>query len=417
MKKNNALNKRRVVITGMGAVSPYGLGCESLLQGLADGRCSLQRLEDKGRVADLSTEVVGLVPKFDASSIPRQHRRAMPLMGIFAHIAGKEALAQSGLPAEILASRRMGVMAGSTLGSSQALEDFFDIYLRGATFSEARTHNFFKIMSHTVSTSLSHSLNIKGRGLGLSGACATGGYAVGAAYEAIAFGRQDYVLCGGAEELHPLVTAVFDLMGAATQKKNDAPHLASRPFDRDRDGIACAEGAGLLVLEEYSAALARGAEILAEVVGFACNMTTSNLAHPGSDDIRDCMSEALEDAGLLASDIGYVSAHATATKEGDEAEGRAIAELFAGTPAFTGSLKGHLGHTMGASGALELIACVEMLRSGRLIPTLNLDNPDPRCGELKLFSRPVETDSKFILKNSFALGGVNTTLVIGKYND
>ncbi len=407
--------RTRVVITGMGAVSPLGCGVESLMRGLDAGGSGVVSLSDERPGHSLVTNAVGLVPDFDGSSIPRQLRRSMSRMSLFAYTAATEALEAAKAGPEVLAGRRTGLVAGSTMGSPDALQEFFAAYLSDHALTGVRTHTFFKIMSHSVAANLAQSLNIKGRAEGLSAACATGCQAVGLGFELIAAGRADCMLCGAADEYHLLVSSVFDLLGAAADQSRP-PDEAPRPFDAARTGIACAEGAGMLVLESLDHAKLRGAPILAEVLGYAPSVTTSNIAHPAREDLVACMRGALDDAGLRPSDVDYLSAHATGTLEGDIAEGLAIAEVFgADTP--VSSLKGHLGHTMAASGAIELIAAICMLRANRLIPTRNLDAPDPACGAVDLLTAPRDGSYKTAMKNSFALGGFNASLIVRKYHD
>ena len=407
--------RTRVVISGMGAVSPMGTGVNALMQGLASEKSGISSLSLHRPNHGLATDCVGLVPDFDAASIPRSVRRSMSRMSLFAYSAACEAISQAGITPDILESRRTGLIAGSTMGSPDALEEFFSGYLGDHTLAGIRTHTFFKIMSHSVSANLVQALGVKGRAEGLSAACATGCQAVGLGFELISAGRQDCMLCGAADEYHLLVSAIFDLLGAGASRNRDAQETA-RPFDSARSGIACAEGAGMLVLESLEHARQRKAPILAEVIGYAPSVTTKNIAHPEQEDLTACMRQALEDAGLSAGEIDYVNAHATGTREGDSAEGRAIASIFgAGAP--VSSLKGQLGHTMAASGAIELIATIQMLRTGTLLPTRNLDIPDPDCGSIDHLRAPRPGTYAAALKNSFALGGFNASLVVRKYHD
>ncbi len=409
------MSSSRVVITGMGAVSPLGVGVAALTDGLRRGMSGVVSLRTFRPDHALATDCVGLARGFDGSSIPRNLRRTMSRMSQFAYVAAKEALESARVPAELLHSPRCGLVAGSTLGSSDAMEEFFAAYLGDHALSGVRTHTFFKIMSHSVSANLVQALDIRGRAEGLAAACATGCQAVGLGYELISAGRQDIMLCGAADEYHLLVSGVFDLLGAGAGASRP-PEEAARPFDAGRTGIACAEGAGMLTLESLEHAKKRGAPILAEVAGYAPSVTTSNIAHPEKEELLRCMSGALADAGLSPADVDYVSAHATGTVEGDIAEGLAIAELF-GPATPVSSLKGHLGHTMAASGALELIATVHMLRDGLLIPTRNLDSPDPACGGINCFTAPLSGRFNTALKNSFALGGFNASLLVRTFHD
>jgi 3-oxoacyl-[acyl-carrier-protein] synthase II len=222
------------------------------------------------------------------------------------------------------------------------------------------------------------------------------------------------MFCGGADEFHPLTSGVFDIMNAASTAFNDSPTRTPRPFDRDRDGIVCGEGSGILLLESLESAIGRGAIILAEITGFATNSDPGSIANPDASCIADCMRQALDDAQTRPDQIDYVNAHATATEQGDIAECEAISNVF-GNSTPVSSLKGHLGHAMAASGTLELAACIEMLRQGLLIPTLNLEHIDPLCANVQhvhgVTRHPVET----VIKNNFALGGVNSSIILRRY--
>lgn len=335
----------------------------------------------------------------------------MSPMSVYALLAAQEAVEQAALDADLLGDGRTGLIMGSTMGSVHTSEEFFRDYLTSGNLDQVKSTLFFRVMGHSVAANVAQCLGISGRILAPTAACSTSCQAIGLAYECIAFGRQDIILCGGADEYHPLTTSTFDLMLAASSSYNDTPELTPRPFDRDRDGTVCSEGAGVLVLESFESAAKRGAHILAEVAGFSSTCDTSSIANQEPEPLYRCMLNALHDAGLQPEDISYVNAHATATIQGDMAEGRAITMLV-GNRAPVSSLKGHMGHTMAASGALESIACVSMLRRRVLLPTLNLDNADPQCGAADLLFKPRNQHATVIMKNNFAMGGVNCSLVL-----
>jgi 3-oxoacyl-[acyl-carrier-protein] synthase II len=270
---------------------------------------------------------------------------------------------------------------------------------------------FFKTMNHSCASNTAQALGIRGRVVSPSVACATGTLAIGLAYENILYGVANIMICGGTDEHHVLATAVFDIMSAASCNYNDNPHQTPRPFDVDRDGVVCAEGAGIVILEELEHARERGANILGEIIGFATFSSPGDIANSDSETMADCMDCALSQAGIGAEDVGYVSAHATATTQGDIAEARAICKAV-GDKVPVSSLKGHLGHTMAASGALELIASLEMMHNGVLIPTRNLVTVDPDCDVVNLILTKEDITGNVVLKNSFALGGINATILI-----
>lgn len=405
---------RRVAVTGLGAVSPFGCGVDELLAGLEAGRSGVRAAPQLASVGGLRSLVAGSVPPVDAKQIPRRFRRSMSSMSVYATLACGEALARAEAGEAFLQGPRAGVVIGSTLGSPQTTEEFFQDFLTDRSLERMKSTVFFQIMGHTCAANVAQALGVRGRVLAPSAACATGCQAVGTAFELIASGRQDAILCGGADELHPLTAATFDIMNAASTGYNDRPHETPRPFDRHRDGVVCAEGAGVLLLEEFESARARGAPILAEIVGFACLSDPTSIANPDAEALADCMRAALDDAGVRPGEVGYVNAHATGTEQGDAAESDAVARVF-GSRVPVSSLKGHLGHTMAASGALELLASVEMLRRGVLVPTLNLSEVDPACAGVDHVTEPRRVALGTLVKNSFAMGGINSSIVLRRY--
>ncbi len=404
------MRTQRVVITGMGAVSPFGTGIEPLVSGVAANACAIRSLPE-GSLPGITSQVVAQVPDVQSKQIPRELRRTMSPMSIYACLAAWEALDMAGIDYKPESENRFGVSVGSTLGSPSSMHDFFAALLLEQRIDEVRGTTFFKVMSHSVASNVAQACRCHGRTLAPAAACATGLVGIAQGYEAIAAGREDMMICGGADEFHQLVSATFERLGAASTATD--PDVASLPFDADRNGIVCAEGAGILFLESLESAQRRGARILAEVLGAAMNSSPSNIAHPDRARIGECMKAAMDDASLHPQDIAYVNAHATATEFGDIAESLAIADLFGETTPVS-SLKGHLGHTMAASGALESILCVEMLQSSVYFPTRGLRIPDSRCGKCHFLMENTAGSGKPILKNSFALGGVNCSVVFGK---
>jgi 3-oxoacyl-[acyl-carrier-protein] synthase II len=229
--------------------------------------------------------------------------------------------------------------------------------------------------------------------------------------ETIALGKQDVMICGGADELHALTVGVFDTLEASSRAFNEQPEMTPRPFDRDRDGIVCGEGSGIVVLESLERARERGVEILGEIRGFAVTGSPEDMANPGLEPLVDCMQMAVEESGLGKDEIGYLNAHATGTIRGDLAECEAVEQVL-GREIPVSSLKGHMGHTMAACGALEIIATFLMLRHGVLLPTRNLSQPDETCGRLNLLTKTDRRQVDAAISNNFALGGVNSAMVI-----
>ena len=408
------MSLRRVVVTGLGAVSPLGRGVPALMSGLLAGQSGVVSVPALSEIAGVRSRVAALAPDLDGSEIPRRFRRSMSRMSIYATLASQEALAQARLTPEHCTGGRLGVMIGSTIPSTEAIEGFFREFLATRTIEQMRSTLFFQIMNHSCAANVAQTLGITGRTGAPAAACATGGHAVGFGYEWIAFGKQDFMLCGGADEFHPLATAVFDVVNAASTRFNDQPARTPRPFDRDRDGVVCGEGSGIVVLEALDSAKARGVPILAELLGFATVSTPDSISNPSAGSMEDCMRLALAEAQLAPEQVDYVNAHATATELGDIAESAAIHRVFGGDVPVS-SLKGHLGHTMAASGTIELAATIEMLNRSCLVPTRNLENVETQCAPLRLPRQVEQMPLRTAVKNCFAFGGINSTLVVRRY--
>ena len=410
------MHLKRVVVTGMGAVSPSGKGVDALMEFLFKGKSGTVSVPELKDIGGVRSYVAALVQGIDPGEIHRKYRRTMSRMSIYAVLASQEALAQAGLPEGRRSGGKMGIAVGSTVASIDTFEKFFKDYLVEKNMEQMRSTIFFQIMNHSCAFNIAQALGIEGRSIAPAAACSTGCQAVGIGYEMIASGKQEYMLCGGAEEFHPLTTASFDIINAASIGYNSHPSQTPRPFDRDRDGIVCAEGSGILMLESLESAIERGADILTEIIGFATNSNTDNIADPNAASMELCMKNALSDAGINPQDVDYVNAHATATIQGDIEESRAIYNIF-GDDVPVSSLKGHLGHTMAASGGLELIATINMMKKNRIIPTLNLENPDELCKKINLTRQLEEKQIRYALKSNFALGGVNSSLVLRSYKN
>jgi 3-oxoacyl-[acyl-carrier-protein] synthase II len=393
-----------------------GRGADILVESLIEGKSGITWLVDLGKIGGLRSQVGGLVQEVDPQEIPRKYRRCMSNMSVYATLACQEAIHQAGLNDEDCTGGQMGVVVGSTVGSTQTTQDFFNDFISLNSLEKMKSTVFFKIMNHSCAANVSQVLGITGRILSPSAACSTGCQAIGYGYEMIAFGKQEFMLCGGADEFHELTAATFDIMNAASTRFNDRPHHTPRPFDRDRDGVVCSEGSGILLLESLDSARRRGAQILGEIIGFATVSDPSSIAHPDTVAIERCMRLAIKDAGVETQEIDYINAHATATEQGDIAESEAIYRLFGDDPPVS-SFKGHLGHALAASGALEMVAVIGMLDQACLIPTLNLENIDTKCSKIRHVRKSEDATLKTVVKNNFALGGVNSSLVLRRYDN
>jgi len=404
---------KRVVITGVGAISPFGTGVHSLIEGIEGGQCAVKYMDEWNDYIGLNSMVAAPAVLKNEKDIPRRKRRSMGKMSIFAAQAAEEAVKDSALNKDILTSGRVGCIIGSTIGSPEALTETYEAILPSKDISEITSMEFFKFVSHTAAMNVAQFLGISGCVMATSAACASSLQALGTGFDLIRLGRQDAVLCGGTEEVHPTVTGIFDVLFATSTKFNDRPKESSRPFDVDRDGVVCGEGSGMIILEEYEHALKRNAKIYAEVVGYHTCGTGNHISQSNKDAMIICMNEALNNAGILPEHVDYISAHATATKQGDVEEALAIREIF-GESVPVSSLKGHIGHTLGASGAIELIASLNMMKEGVIYPTLNLKNVAPECEGIAHVRDFEKKNINILVKNCFAFGGINAVLVCKK---
>jgi 3-oxoacyl-[acyl-carrier-protein] synthase II len=405
----------RVVITGMGAVSPLGDWWSDVRTRLRSRTNAIAVMPEWSEYGGLATRLAAHCAHFEVPThYERRKTRSMGRVAILATVASERALTDAGLlHDEILTSGATGVAYGSSSGSLDALMHYADLHLHRSTKGITAT-SYIQLMSHTCAANLALFFGLKGRVIPTSSACTSGSQGIGYAYEAIKFGRAKCMLAGGAEELSISEAAVFDAL-YATSTRNDEPSLTPRPFDRNRDGLVVGEGACTLVLEELSHALARGAQIQAELVGFGTNADGSHITNPEVPTMRRAMELSLEDARLRPGDIGYINAHGTATEAGDIAESLATAQLF-GPEVPVSSLKSYMGHTMGAAGALEAWATISMMNDGEFAPTLNLEEVDPRCGALDYITgecRRISTH--YVMSNNFAFGGINTSLIFKKW--
>ncbi|MCB9759978.1 MAG: beta-ketoacyl-[acyl-carrier-protein] synthase family protein [Alphaproteobacteria bacterium] len=402
---------RSVVVTGMGLRSPLGDSPEQLFDALMEDRSGVRAFPEWGEVDELLCLVGAPVPQFDVRELPRKYRRSMGRVAMFAVTSAVDAVRMAGLSQELLSSGRVGVVTGSTVGSNKADEDFWRSYVVDNTARGLKSTLFFQVMAHTCATNIAMYLGVTGEALSTNAACASSTQALGTALDRIRSGRADVILAGGADELHVAATMTFDAMGGGSRGFNDRPHETPRPFDAARDGIVVGEGGGILVLEERGHAEARGATILAEVLGYGGTSDAMNMASPAPEGMKAAVMLALADAGLSPEDIDYVNAHATGTPVGDAAEADALHQVF-GEDTPVSSIKGHLGHMLGACGAVEAITCIEAMRRGVVPHTRNLTEPD--VVPLLLPAAPLARPLRRVISTNFAFGGVNTALVLGR---
>ncbi len=407
---------KRVVVTGMSGLSPIGLDWASASDNLHNMRTGIQRMDEWDIYQGLNTRLAAPITDFERP--PHYGRKAVRSMGRVALLATRAtelALEDAGLlHDESIKDGRMGISYGSSAGSSTALTDFGHMLINHDT-DGLNANSYIKMMAHTAPVNIAIFFELKGRVITTSSACTSGSQGIGYAYEAIKFGQQQMMIAGGAEQLCPTEAAVFDTL-FATSTLNDSPERSPRPFEKERDGLVIGEGAGSLVLEDLDSALARGAAIYAEIVGFGTNCDGAHVTQPNTETMQIAIEKALQDANLSADVIGYISAHGTATDRGDVAESTATHAVFGNNTPIS-SLKSFTGHTLGACGALEAWTSINMINEGWAHATANLDTIADDCAELDYIrqtSRSVDTE--YYMSNNFAFGGINTSLIFKRWS-
>ncbi|EIZ1336350.1 beta-ketoacyl-ACP synthase [Vibrio parahaemolyticus] len=404
---------RRVVVTGMSGVTAFGNDWQSVEPKLRDCQNATQYMPSYEQYDGLNTKLAAPILDFELPKhYKRKQVRGMGRVSKLATVATENALSQAGLIGnDVLTNGQTGIAYGSSTGSTDAI-GAFGVMLNEKTTKAITATTYVQMMPHTTAVNVGLFFGLKGRVIPTSSACTSGSQAIGYAYEAIKHGYQTVMVTGGAEELCPTESAVFDTL-FATSLKNEDPKSTPRPYDSDRDGLVIGEGAGTLVLEEYEHAVARGAKIYAEIIGFASNCDAAHVTQPQMETMQICMEMALQNAGIPSEKIDYVSAHGTATDRGDIAESNATANALGKVP--ISSLKSYFGHTLGACGAIEAWLGLEMMHTGWFNPTLNLENLDEQCGDLDYIAgQGRELDVKYLMSNNFAFGGINTSIIFKK---
>lgn len=401
---------RRVVVTGMGIVSCLGNDADAVAASLREGRSGITQ-QPAYASAGLRSQVAG-VPQIDLeSAIDRKLRRFMGDAAAYAYVATQRALADAALTAEQVRSERTGVIAGSGGGSPHWQIEATDI-LRERGVRKVGPYMVPRTMCSTVSASLATAFGIRGVSYSLSAACATSAHCIGAGADLIRSGRQDVVLAGGGEEAHWGMAFLFDAMGALSTAHNDTPSSASRPYDAHRDGFVIAGGGGMLVLEEREHALARGARIHAELVGYGATSDGADMVAPSGEGALRCMRQALHD---VHEPVDYVNAHATATPLGDVVELQAIAEVFGSRVPPISATKALSGHSLGAAGVHEAIYCLLMMRDGFIAGSAHIDQLDSRAEGFPIVRSSRDAVLRTVVSNSFGFGGNNATLVFARH--
>lgn len=393
----------------MGIVSALGNTVEAAAARLRKLENCVSCLDELAAFKGLNSHLGCLAAFSRPQHWTRKTTRTMGPVAEYALAATEQAVAQAGLDAATLESGRCGVAYGSCSGSVNAHLDLYSMFA-ASEVKNITSGTYIKLMPQTTACNLSVHYHTHGRLVPTGTACASGSLAIGNSYELIKYGIQDVMLAGGAEEFSPTQVAVFDTL-YATSIRNSAPKTSPAPYDADRDGLVVGEGAGTLVLEEYEHAKARGAKMLAEIVGFCENTDGTHVTNPNRATMASCLAGALADAALPADAIAYVNGHGTATKNGDIAETNATYDVF-GRAVPISSTKSYIGHALGACGAIEAEMVVSMMNDGWFHPNLNFKNRDPECAPLDYIAGDGRAiDAEYAMSNNFAFGGVNTSLV------
>ena len=405
--------QRRVVVTGMGIWSCLGKNKEEVCESLRQGRSGIG-IDPKRTEYGYRSPLTGIVEKPQLKGVlDRKLRMFLAEEGEYAYMSTLEAFKQAGIDEEYLANNEVGVMFGND-SSAKAVIESHETALEKKDTTLIGSAAIFQSMNSTVTMNLSTIFHLKGVNMTISAACASGSHSIGLGALLIRNGLQDVVLCGGAQETNYLSMGSFDGISAFSTRI-DEPTKASRPFDRDRNGLIPSGGAASLVLEEYEHAVARGATILAEVCGYGFSSNgESHISQPSEDGCYRAMTRAMNEAGVSANDIDYVNAHATSTPQGDMFEAMALARLFGETKTPISSTKSMTGHECWMAGASEIVYCILMMQNGFIAPNINFENPDEYSQHINVINKPTEKDLKVILSNSFGFGGTNSALVIKK---
>jgi len=403
----------RVVITGMGIYSCIGKNLDEVKESLYHGRSGIMLDADRKEYGYRSG-LTGYVEKPDLKGLlDRRARIMLPEQGEYAYVATMEALRNAGIEQDYINAREIGILYGndssakSVIETNNIIRDKKDTMLVGSG-------SVFQTMNSTVTMNLATIFKLRGINLTVSAACASGSHSIGLGYHLIKSGLQDCIICGGAQEINKFSMGSFDALSAFSVLES-APEKASRPFDRDRDGLVPSGGGATVILESLESALKRGANILGEIVGYGFSSNGGHISNPTVDGPVRSLQRALKDAGMPASQIDYINAHATSTPAGDSSEARALHEVFGGSKPLVSSTKSMTGHECWMAGASEVIYSMLMMQNGFVAPNINFENPDEESAKLNIAKTTIEKDIIVFLSNSFGFGGTNSSLIIKNY--
>ena len=401
---------RRIAITGMGIASCLGNDLDTVSASLREGRSGIRFLPDHAE-RGLRSQVGGAVELDLDAAIDRKLKRFMSDAAAYSYVSMRDAIADAGLDEAKVSHPRTGLIAGSGGGSSRWQVETADL-LRERGVRKVGPYNVPRTMCSTVSANLATAFKIKGLSYSISAACATSAHCIGAAADLIRHGAQDIVFAGGGEDLDWTMSVMFDAMGALSTGFNDRPQQASRPYDADRDGFVIAGGGGMLVLEDWDHAIARGARIHAELVGYGVTSDGADMVAPSGEGAVRCMHMALE--GVRGRKVDYLNTHGTSTPLGDVTELQAVREVFGEALPPLSSTKALSGHSLGAASVHEAIYCLLMMRDGFIAGSANIDKLDERAEGFPIVRGSRDARLDLVASNSFGFGGTNSTLVFAR---
>lgn len=404
----------RVVITGLGIYSSLGKNREEVTASLFAGRSGII-LDPKRKEMGYRSGLTGFVERPQLKGLlDRRSRIMMPEHAEFAYMATNEALAQAGLATEYFEQNETGIIYGND-SCAQPVIEAIDLIREKKDTMMVGSGSVFQVLNSTVTMNLATIFKLRGVNFSISAACASGSHAIGLGYLFIKQGLQERVICGGAQEVNIYSMPNFDALGTFSLRE-DAPAKASRPFDRDRDGLVPGGGAATVILESLESAQERGATILAEVVGYGFSSNGQHISNPSVEGQVRSISRTLKDAGMSAADIQYINAHATSTPAGDGSEAEAIYEVFGGkTP--VSSTKSMTGHECWMAGASEIVYSMLMMQNGFIAPNINFENPDEHSARIHVVAQTLKKDFDVFLSNSFGFGGTNSSLIVRRWGN
>ncbi len=405
---------KRVVITGMGIYSCIGRNLEEVLHSLQNGVSGIS-LDSSREGLGFRSRLAGMVEEPDLKAVlNRKQRNTLSEEAKYAVVATEESLRMAGLDSSYFEQHEAGVIYGND-SSAKAVIESVDTIREKKDTTLVGSGSIFQSMNSTVTMNLATIYKLRGINYTVSAACASGSHAIGMGYQLIKAGLQDMIIVGGAQEVNPLAFGSFDGLGVFSVREDD-PKASCRPFDRDRDGLVASGGAATLIIESYESAIARGATILAELVGYGFSSNGEHISNPNVDGQVRSIRMALKGAGLTADKIDYVNAHATSTPVGDRFEGMALHEVF-GSKTPISSTKSMTGHECWMAGASEVVYCLLMMRHNFIAPNINFENPDEVSAKLNIIAHSKKAELTHVVSNSFGFGGTNSTLILKKYDE